>query len=345
MPDSTDNVPPSAADPAADSTVPAKPTVAEATATVAQATVQATQQVAQATAQATVQATQQVAQATHQMAQATAQATHQVAQATAQAAQVTAHATVQATHQVQAKIEQVGQTATVPPRQAVYRGRRFVVAYALLLMLATFLSALAKRYHTLPGDIRISRIIQRGREDKAFDVLMQAVSEMGWQLPSVITRMTFSTLMWAAGFRMEGAFTAATWSGDVLTMVVKETVGRPRPSKDLVKVVNSLSENSFPSGHVVHYVTFYGFLFYIFFTHLKHGHWRNAILCVLAILVLLIGPSRVYMGEHWPSDVGGAYLVGSLWLAVEIVAYLEFKSRFQMNTRWPFLAPRSRPIA
>jgi len=281
---------------------------------------------------------------TQQVAAATVAATQQVAAATVQATAQATQATQQAAQQVQAKIEQVGQTATVPPRQAVYRGRRFIVAYALLVMLAAFLSALAKRYSTLPGDIRLARLLQRRREDKAFNILMQAVSEVGWQWPSVITRITFSSLMWAAGFRMEGAFTAATWSGDALTMLVKETVGRPRPAKDLVKVVNTLSENSFPSGHVVHYVTFYGFLFYIFFTHLKRGRWRNALLCVLAILVLLIGPSRVYMGEHWPSDVGGAYLVGSLWLAVEIVAYLEFKSRFQLNRGWPLLTPRPRPL-
>ena len=78
-------------------------------------------------------------------------------------------------------------------------------------------------------------------------------------------------------------------------------VGRPRPSQDLVRVVNELSETSFPSGHVVHYVTFYGFLFYIFFTHLRPGRWRALVLDVLALLVLLIGPSRVYMGAHWPS--------------------------------------------
>jgi undecaprenyl-diphosphatase len=273
-------------------------------------------------------------------AQVTQHAAQQATQATQQAAQVTQ----QAAQQVQAKIEQVGQAATVSPRRAIYQGRRFAVGYAILVMMAAFLSALAKRNHTLPGDVRISRMIQRGQEDKAFDILMHAVSEMGWQWPSVITRLTFSTLMWAAGFRMEGAFTAATWSGDVLTMVVKETVGRPRPSKDLVRVIHTLGENSFPSGHVVHYVTFYGWLFYIFFTHLRHGKWRNATLSLLAILVVLIGPSRVYMGEHWPSDVGGAYLVGSLWLAVEIVAYLEMKSRFQMNRHWPLLTPRAEVI-
>jgi membrane-associated phospholipid phosphatase len=273
-------------------------------------------------------------------AQVTQQAAQQATQATQQAAQVTQ----QAAHQVQAKIEQVGQTATVSPRRAIYQGRRFAVGYAILVMMAAFLSALAKRNHTLPGDVRISRMIQRGQEDKAFDILMHAVSEMGWQWPSVITRLTFSTLMWAAGFRMEGAFTAATWSGDMLTMAVKETVGRPRPSKDLVRVIHTLGENSFPSGHVVHYVTFYGWLFYIFFIHLRHGKWRNATLSLLAILVVLIGPSRVYMGEHWPSDVGGAYLVGSLWLAVEIVAYLEMKSRFQMNRHWPLLTRRAEVI-
>ncbi|HUS15199.1 MAG TPA: phosphatase PAP2 family protein [Chloroflexia bacterium] len=305
----------------------------QAVAPVTQAAVQATQQVAQQAAQVTQQAVQQVA-------QQAAQATQQAAQVTQQAAQVTQHAA----QQVQAKMEQVGQTTTVSPRQALYRGRRFAVAYAITVMVAAFLSALAKRYRTLPGDIRLARLVQRGQHDKAYDVMMQAVSELGWQWPSVISRMTFSSLMWAAGFRMEGAFTAATWSGDLVTIVVKQTVGRPRPTKDLVRVVHNLGETSFPSGHVVHYVTFYGFLFYIFFTHLKQGQWRNAGLCVLAALVLLVGPSRVYMGEHWPSDVGGAYLVGSLWLAVEIVAYLEMKARFQMNRRWPFLTPRSSPI-
>ncbi|MGI8588478.1 MAG: phosphatase PAP2 family protein [Chloroflexia bacterium] len=273
-------------------------------------------------------------------AAAAGQATAQAVQATATAVQ----ATTQAAHQVQAKIAQVGQAATVSPRKAVYQGRRFAAAFAIMLMLAAFLSALAKRYSTLPGDVGIARIIQRGGQDKAFNILMHAVSELGWQWPSVISRLTFSTLMWAAGFRMEGAFTAATWSGDAVTIVVKETVGRPRPSKDLVRVTNSLSENSFPSGHVVHYVTFYGFLFYIFFTHLRHGLWRNAILSLLAILILLIGPSRVYMGEHWPSDVGGAYMVGSLWLALEIVAYLELKAKYQMHRSWPLLTPRARPI-
>ena len=92
------------------------------------------------------------------------------------------------------------------------------------------------------------------------------------------------------------------------------------------------------------YVSFYGFVFYILWSHLKEGKGRNGVLTLLALVVLLIGPSRVYQGAHWPSDVAGAYLVGSLWLAGLIVGYIETKARFQMNTRWPFLARRSREL-
>ena len=78
--------------------------------------------------------------------------------------------------------------------------------------------------------------------------------------------------------------------------------------------------------------------------YLKQGLWRNVVLTLLAMVVLLIGPSRVYQGAHWPSDVGAAYLVGALWLAVQIVAYIETKARFQLHSRWPFLQRRSRQL-
>ena len=39
------------------------------------------------------------------------------------------------------------------------------------------------------------------------------------------------------------------------------------------------------------------------------------ILVLLAVPVLLMGPSRIYMGEHWPTDVLGAYCLGGLWVA------------------------------
>lgn len=260
-------------------------------------------------------------------------------QATVQATQTAVQATRQATQQVTAAVQQQAQKITVAPRKALYRGKRFLAVYGGLVGATGLLAVLAKRYRYFPADVGIARLIQKP-DGKLYDALMHAVSQMGWRWISVGTRGSLTTLMWAAGFRMESAFTLSTWSGDMLTILIKTRVLRPRPTRDLVRVMGDLEEASFPSGHVVHYVTFYGFLFYLVFIHLKQRWFRTALLTLLAGLILLVGPSRIYMGHHWPSDVGGAYLVGTLWLGVIIVAYLETKANYTLHSTPPFFVKR-----
>lgn len=266
-----------------------------------------------------------------------------VVDATVHATQVAVNTARQATQQVTAAVQQQAQRITVAPRKAVYRGKRFLAIYGSLVGAAGLLAILAKRHRYFPADVGITRVLQRP-DSKLYDALMDAVSQLGWRWISVGTRASLTTLMWAAGFRMESAFTASTWSGDMVTILIKTRVLRPRPTKDLVRVMGELAEASFPSGHVVHYVTFYGFLFYLAFTHLKQRWFRTALLTLLAGLILLVGPSRIYMGHHWPSDVAGAYLVGTLWLGVIIIAYLETKANFTLHTHPPFFVKRSQQL-
>jgi undecaprenyl-diphosphatase len=202
------------------------------------------------------------------------------------------------------------------------------------------LAVLARKHKYFPVDVQIARMIQKPKAE-FYGALMRAVSQLGWRWPSVSARATMSLLMWLAGFRMESAFTLGTWSGDIVSALIKLSVVRPRPTRELVRVVSELKEFSFPSGHVVHYVTFYGFLFYLVYIHLKQRWFRTALLTLLAGIILLVGPSRVYMGHHWPSDVAGAYLVGTLWLGVIIIAYLETKANYTLHTHPPFLVKRA----
>jgi undecaprenyl-diphosphatase len=266
-----------------------------------------------------------------------------VVQSTVQATQTAVHATRQATQQVTAAVQQQAQKITVAPRRAIYRGKRFLAVYGGLVGAAGLLAILAKRHRYFPADVGITKALQKPNA-RLYDMLMHAVSELGWRWISVGTRASLSTLMWAAGFRMESAFTVSTWSGDLMTIAIKTRVLRPRPTKDLVRVMGELGEASFPSGHVVHYVTFYGFLFYLVFIHLKQRWFRTALLTLLAGIILLVGPSRIYMGHHWPSDVGGAYLVGTLWLGVIIIAYLETKAHYTLHTTPPFFVKRPQQL-
>ena len=48
--------------------------------------------------------------------------------------------------------------------------------------------------------------------------------------------------------------------------------------------------------------------------------WVTISIC--AILIVLIGPSRIYLGEHWVTDVIGSYIIGSFWLIILILLFL-----------------------
>ena len=266
-----------------------------------------------------------------------------VVEATVHATQAAVGTAKQATQQVTAAVQQQAQRITVAPRKAIYRGKRFLALYGVLVGGTGLLAFFAKRHRYFKGDVGITRFLQRPNA-KLYDALMDAVSQLGWRWISVGTRASLSTLMWAAGFRMESAFTVSTWTGDMVTILIKTRVLRPRPTKDLVRVMGELEEASFPSGHVVHYVTFYGFLFYLVYIHLKQRWFRTALLTLLAGVILLVGPSRIYMGHHWPSDVAGAYLVGTLWLGVIIIAYLETKANYTLHTHPPFMVKRPQQL-
>jgi undecaprenyl-diphosphatase len=110
--------------------------------------------------------------------------------------------------------------------------------------------------------------------------------------------------------------------------LVKLVVYRPRPSADLVHVFAQLPSSGFPSGHVLSWTAFCGFLVFLCYTLLKPSLGRTVGLTALFMVIALMGLSRIYMGQHWFSDVMGAYLFGSLWLALTIKVYRWGKPRY-----------------
>ncbi len=101
----------------------------------------------------------------------------------------------------------------------------------------------------------------------------------------------------------------------LLMFGLKDLFARARPLEPLLGPARGYS---FPSGHALVSTTFYGLLAYIAWRDLKHPLLRYGIPVLLALLVLAIGLSRIYLRVHYTSDVLAGYSLGIVWLVLSL---------------------------
>jgi undecaprenyl-diphosphatase len=139
---------------------------------------------------------------------------------------------------------------------------------------------------------------------------------------------------------LAAAWAAAAAGGAVLDYLLKTTVHRTRP--EYAAAFLHGSSYSFPSGHAMGSLIGYGFLAYAFVLTRQRRGWRGQMVYSLAaLLALLIGVSRVYIGVHYPSDVVGGWAAGLAWLAVCITGYQVVSGRttLRSSTKLPSPTP------
>jgi membrane-associated phospholipid phosphatase len=235
-----------------------------------------------------------------------------------------AESTASQPSQVQRKLDDAV-IAARPTRH--YRAAAFQV-YVLIAM-AAFV-ALAVAAHFIPYfeiDLKITHAIQ-SYHGAVFDRLMHGLSWLGF-VPQVDVLAALAILfLFIAGLRWEAVTALFAMCGVAFGALIKVIVLRPRPSADLVHVFQQLPSAGFPSGHTLMAAAFYGYFAFLVYTLLKPSLGRTLLLVALGLLIGLMGPSRIYLGQHWFSDVAGAYMLGSLWLALTVRVYRWGKPRF-----------------
>ena len=116
----------------------------------------------------------------------------------------------------------------------------------------------------------------------------------------------------------------------VLMLILKSLFRRKRPLAPLLKAVRGLS---FPSGHSIMAVTFYGLIIHIVNRLEKDGTLKFILILALVILILLIGFSRIYMRVHYLSDVLAGFVIGFLWLLISLAVLNKVEDYFKEKER------------
>ena len=101
----------------------------------------------------------------------------------------------------------------------------------------------------------------------------------------------------------------------VLNQLLKRILQRPRPTE--FRIVEETGY-SFPSGHSMVSMAFYGYLIYLIYRYIKNKYVKWTLITILSILICLIGISRIYLGVHYTSDVLGGFLLSISYLVVYI---------------------------
>ncbi|MCH4053101.1 MAG: phosphatase PAP2 family protein [Atopobiaceae bacterium] len=140
-------------------------------------------------------------------------------------------------------------------------------------------------------------------------LVMEGFSDLA--SPVVLAAMLLIIIAFAPG-RRPGICATVNLVGIVaLNQLLKSIVQRPRPDGYQLIVETGYS---FPSGHSMVSMAFYGLLVWMVLHYVRDRRKRHALAAAFVVLIALVGISRIYLGVHYASDVVAGFLVSMAWL-------------------------------
>ncbi|MGX7395473.1 phosphatase PAP2 family protein [Carnobacterium mobile] len=201
--------------------------------------------------------------------------------------------------------------------------------FFLFSMVAFGLYVQADWIHSFDQFISQPILDQRAENKTTFFI---AFTHLGSVTAIVLSIVFFSSfLFWRTkqlGIAFWFALQALLGAG-LLNHYVKEIFQRQRPT---IKHLVVQGGYSFPSGHSMGSLICYGGIAFLLIQLTRRSIWKRCILFFTAVLVFLIGISRIYVGVHFPSDVLGGYLLGGAWLFLMIALYPRWLHWFNKRT-------------
>ena len=193
------------------------------------------------------------------------------------------------------------------------------IGYLIALIVLLIISVVVKLYfsdYVLSFDESISDFFQIKLVNESNTSFMKVVTFFGSAIPFiVIVLLTFLFIKNKSySFYM---FVNLLWVY-VVSVIFKNVIMRERP---VISLIEKPSDFSFPSGHTMCSIAFYGFIVYLLLKNVKNYLLKWLIIFIFAMLVIFIGISRIYLNVHYFTDVIAGLILGVICLLMIINIY------------------------
>jgi undecaprenyl-diphosphatase len=188
----------------------------------------------------------------------------------------------------------------------------FVVVLCLILFSIICYGVLS--YDSLVIDTKVYSFIINNIMNDGLTLILKAITELGGVaftvLAGVLIFMFCKKNRWFITIDLVGV--------TLVNQVIKHIIRRPRPN--VLRLVEE-SGYSFPSGHSMVSMAFYGIIIYLVYKNVSNKYLKWILIILLSLLILSIGFSRIYVGVHYFTDVAGGFLLGLAYLIIYINIY------------------------
>ena len=188
----------------------------------------------------------------------------------------------------------------------------FVVVLCLILFSVICYGVLS--YDSLVIDTKVYSFIINNIMNDGLTLILKAITELGGVaftvLAGVLIFMFCKKNRWFITIDLVGV--------TLVNQVIKHIIRRPRPN--VLRLVEE-SGYSFPSGHSMVSMAFYGIIIYLVYKNVTNKYLKWTLITLLSLLILSIGFSRIYVGVHYFTDVAGGFLLGLAYLIIYINIY------------------------
>ena len=189
------------------------------------------------------------------------------------------------------------------------------ITYSIILVIAFVILAIFVGNNPVNDfDIGISRFVQQFH-NPVLDKVMIWISAFGNISIAVASVVITTLLFFIFKYKREALFVLAISLTGLITLSLKFLFSRPRPTNEYVTLIETYKNHSFPSGHTLSYVVFFGFIIFLMRQLKSIPSYLRNIISAFSYFMFIVGPiSRIYLGAHWFTDIVGGLLIGLLYL-------------------------------